>query len=572
MRATVPLLMIILLLFLADRRSNKLADNNKFRELTKPVLEGSDRSSRIAPPPNQLNIQKPSSSRLDIFNNEAIFKALESGNIDERLEALRLIYHLGGDGISFEAVVKLTRDSNAEVRSWGAALMVFFPANSSIYETLWELINYDCDVKVVNASFSALRQINEHHPARVAHLAPSMFEFTKHESAEIQRNSFAICYKHNLLSENQLTNFLLAILVSTKTVETQEFALDTVSYFGNNAISAIRKSLEIDNNFVKLTAIKTLKQFRRNELVVAGKIDSKYYADLVAILIQVIESDDSVLVDDALIIIERANLFHDTITLHCTKLVQSSSPIISRSALLALTSMGSPAISALPSVINALKHSNVHVRCAALSAITAISPQQAILYLRTALSDQDRRMRYTAVDSIKILIKNYSNNSNITSLALLALKDPDESIRATATSIFTKMKFTQTIVLSLIHCLRTDPSTLVREDAASSLAEASDYCDIVYPAFIQAMNDNGRYVRLRAIQSMGKLKKMPEIAVPALILALDDSDSMVVSGAIRALAEYGQHSVSAVPKLRNLTGISELSSEVAQAIKAIQGD
>jgi HEAT repeat protein len=116
-----------------------------------------------------------------------------------------------------------------------------------------------------------------------------------------------------------------------------------------------------------------------------------------------------------------------------------------------------------------------------------------------------------------------------------AMKDSSKEVRFAAALALGKIKGTETIT-PLVYALQTDPEWWVRFAAASALGENADPRSVVALG-VAAENEKEWQVRMQAVRSLGEIGSRD--AVYALGKPLKDTDASVRAAAALALGKIG---------------------------------
>ena len=170
-------------------------------------------------------------------------------------------------------------------------------------------------------------------------------------------------------------------------------------------------------------------------------------------------------------------------------------------------------VSAVPSLIEALKHPNDVIRASAVEALGKIGPEAK-----------------AAVPSL-----------------IQALKDRYEFVRAGAAEALGKIGTdANSVVPHLIQALKDD-NGFVRRSAAEALGRMGSDANSVVPHLIQVVKNEKGFIRASAIEALGKIGTDAKAAIPVLIEAFEDNDRQIGSAAASALGQIG---ADAIPQLR----------------------
>lgn len=170
-------------------------------------------------------------------------------------------------------------------------------------------------------------------------------------------------------------------------------------------------------------------------------------------------------------------------------------------------------VSAVPSLIEALKHPNDVIRASAVEALGKIGGDAK-----------------AAVPSL-----------------IQALKDRYEFVRAGAAEALGRMgSDANSAVPHLIQALKDD-NGFVRRSAAEALGRMGSDAKSAVPHLIQVVKNEKGFIRASAIEALGQMGTDAKAAIPVLIEAFEDNDRQIGSAAASALGQIG---ADAIPRLR----------------------
>ena len=182
---------------------------------------------------------------------------------------------------------------------------------------------------------------------------------------------------------------------------------------------------------------------------------------------------------------------------------------------------------ALPHLLHALKHKNIHVRYYAAEALAKLEADKVLPPLLAALEDTASYVRETAVYALGRL-----KNRKALPHLLYALHDVHDSVKIIATEALGKLKDKQ--ALRPLHNFLHNEGAPVRYYAAVALAQLGD--DNGLPHLLDALQHQNSTVRYFAVVALSKLGPK---ALPALLAALKNQDKDVRCYAVAALRGIG---------------------------------
>lgn len=239
-----------------------------------------------------------------------------------------------------------------------------------------------------------------------------------------------------------------------------------------------------------------------------------------------------------------------------------------------LGQMGSEASAAVPDLIGVLDDPSERLRGAAGSALRRIGPTSAGLIpsLKKQLRDEDPETRLRAVSAAATIGPAVSRT--LVPELISALEDPDRRIRSTAIESLRELaRDTGEAVPALALRIR-DEDAMVRIVAAGALGEACRKAGAVVPALVGAVKDPEPSVRWTAINALENCGAEAALAVPALIEALKDERKEHRLTVLRVLGKIGPKARLATVPLIDLlqSDHEELRFSTGQTLLSIGPD
>jgi HEAT repeat protein len=235
-------------------------------------------------------------------------------------------------------------------------------------------------------------------------------------------------------------------------------------------------------------------------------------------------------------------------------------------------------VSAVPSLIEALKHPNDVIRASAVEALGKIGPEAkaAVPSLIQALKDRHEFVRAGAAEALG---KIGSDANSAVPHLIQALKDDNGFVRRSAAEALGRMgSDAKGAVPHLIQALKND-NGFVRRSAVEALVRmGSDAKDSV-PQLIQIVKNENGFIRVSAIRVLGKIGSDAKAAIPVLIEAFQDNDSQIGSAAASALAQIGSDAIPVLVealgnpnediRVRAVSGLGTISSNAGAVVPAL---
>jgi HEAT repeat protein len=179
-------------------------------------------------------------------------------------------------------------------------------------------------------------------------------------------------------------------------------------------------------------------------------------------------------------------------------------------------------------LVQALKHENPGIRCAAASHLSEFSSFSAISALVQALEDEVPSVREEAAFALARI----GNPDTVDSL-VKALKDTERLVRSYAASALGKIG-DPTAVNSLVQVLK-DKEAIVRRNAAISLRQIGNPAAI--NALVENLENEDEEIRCQAIFALKKIGK--DAAIISIVESLKDESQSVRSNVIYVLKKIG---------------------------------
>jgi HEAT repeat protein/flagellar basal body rod protein FlgG len=214
----------------------------------------------------------------------------------------------------------------------------------------------------------------------------------------------------------------------------------------------------------------------------------------------------------------------------------------------ALGQLGKAAASAVPALVHALGHSQVHVRLQAADALGRMGPaaRDAVPDLVRALRDAQPEVRWRAAASIGMI---GAGDSGCGEALAELLRDQDEVVRDRAAEALGKLGPVTAGVAAQLRAASAGEPPRGRVWPLFALALAVDRTATPIFTLSRTAAREGVEVRRMACEALGKLGRLAAPAVPFLMQTAQEQDSMLAAAAIEALAAVGPQAAPAVPVL-----------------------
>ena len=210
-----------------------------------------------------------------------------------------------------------------------------------------------------------------------------------------------------------------------------------------------------------------------------------------------------------------------------------------------LSSIGSRAADAIPSLIGAFDDSDAGVRWHAAVALGKIGPA-AVPALVSALKDGQVNIRRGAALALGMI----GSDANAAVPALIsALTDNDELVREHAAEALGRFGSEARPALEGLITMLSDDDPYANGAAAEALHRIGHEA---VPGLVTALRDSRENVRWCAAIALGKIGPGAPEAVPALVRALTDSSENVRWCSALALTDMGSRAKEAIPALSRL--------------------
>ena len=195
--------------------------------------------------------------------------------------------------------------------------------------------------------------------------------------------------------------------------------------------------------------------------------------------------------------------------------------------------------------------------------LTEDSFQKSILTALASIGGEDK-------DIVALILLNGSDTVNVTNLApaikrsepilLIAIKDPDAGVRATAANMLGPLAPDHPEVIGPLLKALDDEETGVYLNAVSSLGNTRAESGIVVPALCRMLDNLFAYPKV--VEALANVGAGDEKARSLLNELLGDPDPRIRAGAAEALGMVGPPAKSALPKLAELTDASKEDKQV----------
>jgi HEAT repeat protein len=156
------------------------------------------------------------------------------------------------------------------------------------------------------------------------------------------------------------------------------------------------------------------------------------------------------------------------------------------------------------------------------------------LIIAESLIDQDKWVRATAVDTLKII---KATNEKVHFLIAQTLKDKDVHIRHSAANFFVDIKTNNEKIHFLLAEALRDKDANVRQNAALALTKIKPGNENIHLLLAEALKDEDRYVRQSVISTLGALKPTNGKVHLLIAEALKDENLNVRQYAASALSQ-----------------------------------
>jgi len=213
-------------------------------------------------------------------------------------------------------------------------------------------------------------------------------------------------------------------------------------------------------------------------------------------------------------------------------------------------------VDAVPALVNALTHTNRHVRANAGGALAnAVSrggipravPVAAIPLWLEQLKDNDANLRYYAAWGLGTL----REHPELCIPALMrSLDDPVASVQTASAKSLQDFGPLAVEAVPKLTNLFTSPDPNVRYIVAGALGAIGDSSAV--PILASGVRDPSDVVRIWTVGALGSIGRESQISVPALIAALKDPNDMVRLKAAESLRPFGKDAAGAVEALREM--------------------
>lgn len=127
-------------------------------------------------------------------------------------------------------------------------------------------------------------------------------------------------------------------------------------------------------------------------------------------------------------------------------------------------------------------------------------------------------------------------------------------------------------VPQLIQTYRKNIGSDSQASCLKALGSIGPAAALAIPDFLGATTNWYPRTRRAAVKALGNLHVDPGLAVPVLIACLQDSDTGTRRYSVEALAKFGAEAKAAVPALTKLAGDPSFTSDVNNALSAIDAD
>ncbi len=332
---------------------------------------------------------------------------------------------------------------------------------------------------------------------------------------------------------------------------------------GEQAISAIAKSLKSQNFESKIDALTAIKLF-------TGKHGSSVSLDILeGFLCELIDKDDEE-----------------------EYLIESVAEIIGK-----LKSEN------LSDLIDLLGHWNLSVRRGVAKSLRALEDSRVIPFLMETLrnslntSPQNHVIQFGIIEAIKELIsvdnsfvflpayikpkveirdasfaiQSFSGNSSLQVLMYILQNSKNEYLREKIIIVLGLLGAEKAVPLILENLMHNSNDYLedysIRLEAANSLGKIGSECSV--SGLIDALEDTSREVRLKAIHALGEIGS--EVAIPALMTIYNCESNYVCAEIIRSLGKIGsEQAVAELISILEKGAVSLLRCDAVTALKKLR--
>lgn len=283
-----------------------------------------------------------------------------------------------------------------------------------------------------------------------------------------------------------------------------------------------------------------------------------------------------------------------------------------------LAFLGSNAKSALPALIECLKHESDNLpelkepftwwryksfKSEVVQAITRIDNEKdkAVNDILQLLNDNDPLVRKFAVIYLRDTKK---DKKELIKKIVDSLKDPNVDVRAESAKALSKLNDDSDIIKNSLLKTLDDPYGTVRKEALESIIQIGKIEDYVFDAVFNALNDEDPIVQIRALSethrfnsktdkfvpvlikktkdnnievkrqaviALGRLDLSEEEIIDSLIYCLNDNNVVVRAAAIDTIKRIGSAAHAAIPQLKRiiLTDVQSLRNPAFNALQSI---
>jgi HEAT repeat protein len=212
-------------------------------------------------------------------------------------------------------------------------------------------------------------------------------------------------------------------------------------------------------------------------------------------------------------------------------------------------------------------------RCTAIDVLGVMGASVAnksVLFLIAAISDDDKRVRWTTADALGKL--GDAAKAAVPALMQL-LKDPDKNVRLAAARAIARIAPASAEAQATVMPWLEDNDAGSRIAACSLLAHSDALSEKTVPALIELLENRSEVIRENAIGTLFEMGPRAKAAADALRQKLDDADGVMRVYAAAALAAMNDQREPSIAKIRQaMQRKDSFAPTAAKALWRLQGN